>query len=79
MRRIENQCVQCGAPCMDSLCPNRRTVVYYCDTCGNEGAEYQIDDKDYCEDCLKEYFNDVWDCMTMQEKAEVLDIRINKI
>ena len=53
-KKIENHCVDCGLPCIGNLCPFRNVSVYYCDECGDEGAEYKLDGNDLCEDCAKE-------------------------
>ena len=62
MKRIENHCCGCavpGYPCMGKYCPNTSVPVYYCDKCGSEiycDEVYEVDEKDLCEDCLKEIF-----------------------
>lgn len=79
MRKIENHCVGCGLPCLGKSCRYVDVPVYYCDQCGGENAEYEIDGEDYCEDCAKEYLQDVFDDLTTTEKAEALKIDISKI
>lgn len=58
-RKIENECVSCGLPCMGSACPNRNVHRYYCDRCGQEFESielYVVDGEDVCSDCiLNEY------------------------
>jgi len=59
MIKYENQCVDCGLPCLGSRCSHRNVLVYYCDVCGDEidiDDVYEVDDEDLCEDCLKEMF-----------------------
>lgn len=56
----ENHCCDCappGYPCLGASCPNRNVPVHYCDNCGEELDEiYDVDDKELCEECLKEMF-----------------------
>ena len=58
-RKIENEGVSCGLPCMGSACPNRNVHRYYCDRCGQEFEStelYVVDGEDVCSDCiLNEY------------------------
>lgn len=54
MITIENDCVDCGLPCLGSGCPYRNVSHYYCDSCGNEAELYKYDDEQLCIDCIKE-------------------------
>ena len=74
MRRIENQCVDCGLPCYG--CSYSHVEVRYCDECGTEGAEYVMDNDDLCEDCAEKRLNEEFNCLSVYEKAEVLGIKI---
>ena len=57
MVRIENDCVDCGLPCMGGSCPLRNVEHRYCDKCGDEiGEYYDVDGEELCEYCLKERF-----------------------
>jgi hypothetical protein len=60
MIRYENQCVGCPTEkgCLGSACPNRSVEVYYCDKCNEEIYEdvYEVDGKEFCEECLKDMF-----------------------
>ena len=60
MTRYEDHCCGCAAPgypCLGASCPNRNVPVHYCDNCGEELDEiYDVDDKELCEECLKEMF-----------------------
>lgn len=58
MLKVENQCVDCGLPCLGSSCSYRNVEVYYCDRCGNECGDevYDVDGTDLCEYCLKDQF-----------------------
>lgn len=81
MRKYENHCVGCpeGMGCLGSSCPYRNVPVDYCDICGSEGAEYRIDGEDYCEDCAEEYLKDTFNDLTISEKAEALEVDLDKI
>lgn len=62
MVRYENHCCDCATPsypCMGSECPLRRVEVHYCDNpkCREQlGDIYEVDDGEYCEECLKSMF-----------------------
>ena len=51
MRIIENECVDCGLPCIDT-CPYKNVTRYYCDKCGEESTLYHYDNYEICEQCL---------------------------
>ena len=53
MKRIENECVDCGLPCLGSTCPYRNVVRYYCDKCGEEAYPlYHYEGKEVCVECI---------------------------
>ena len=53
MTRFENQCVDCGLPCLGSACTNRNVRVLYCDECECEADKlYVLDGSEICEECL---------------------------
>ena len=54
MKKVTNECVQCGLPCLGSTCPNRHVVRYYCDKCGSEETLYHYDGEELCLDCIIE-------------------------
>ena len=54
MREVENDCVNCGLPCLGSSCPNANVIHYYCDKCGDEVTLYHFDDDELCLDCIQE-------------------------
>lgn len=56
MKKIENECIDCGLPCLGSACPYRNVVRFYCDKCGKEKALRHYDDRELCEDCLLDNF-----------------------
>ena len=45
MKKVTNECVCCGLPCLGESCPYRRVVRYYCDKCGREEKLYYYDEK----------------------------------
>lgn len=51
MKQIENDCVDCGLPCIES-CPHKRAVHYYCDECDRERTLYHYDGEELCIDCI---------------------------
>ena len=55
--RFENQCVDCGLPCLGDACRYRNVPVYFCDECGDEVSSknlYIYDDQELCKFCLLE-------------------------
>ena len=56
MVAYENQCVDCGLPCLGSTCIYRNVRVLYCDGCGDEADKlYLLDDGgEYCKTCVLE-------------------------
>lgn len=58
MVRVENDCVDCGLPCIGEACPLRHVEHRYCDKCDEEigGEYYDVDGEELCEYCLKERF-----------------------
>lgn len=56
MKKIENECVSCGLPCLGSSCPYREVIRFYCDRCGEEKTLYHYEDEELCKDCLLEEF-----------------------
>ena len=78
MRRIINRCVDCGLPCIGSSCLYRNVQIYYCDSCPDKNAEYQINSEDLCEDCLKDYLKDIFNDLTIEEQAKLLGVDLKK-
>jgi hypothetical protein len=62
MVKIENHCVGCtdlGLHCIGSHCRNRNVEVHYCDRCGGEipdGDINEVDGCEYCDDCYDELY-----------------------
>ena len=59
MIKVENECVDCGLPCLGSSCPNRNVVRIYCDKCGDEGKIYHYDGEHLCISCIEETLEEV--------------------
>lgn len=60
MIKYENECVDCGLPCLGSSCPNRNVKRIYCDKCGDEAEHiYYFDDQELCIDCIEEMLEEV--------------------
>lgn len=53
MRRLENDCVDCGMPCIGYSCPYRNVTHFYCDDCGEEEQLYEFDGEELCIDCIE--------------------------
>ena len=52
MVKYENECVDCGLPCLGSSCPYRRVPHIYCDRCGEEIYEGDITEEYHlCDEC----------------------------
>lgn len=50
----ENECVDCGLPCMYESCPYWAVTRFYCDECNNEcDVLYYWDCQELCLDCIE--------------------------
>lgn len=78
-KRTENNCVDCGLPCLGNSCPYRNVKVFNCDICGSGRAKYRMCGNDYCKECMEEFLKDEFNELTIMEKAKVLDIEIQNI
>ena len=78
MLRIENQCVGCETCTLGSGCSLLNVWVYECDECG-EDAAYRIDGVDYCENCARKMLEDTIAECTIDEMADMLDLKIEII
>jgi len=78
METFENQCVDCGLPCL-VYCPYKNVRVVYCDSCGSDNAEYSIDGADYCDKCARKFLLDSFDDLSIYEQAEALQLDIATI
>ena len=54
MVQTENECVDCGLPCIYESCPYWAVRRYYCDDCGEEEDLYWYEDEQLCIDCIAE-------------------------
>lgn len=79
MKIKENQCVDCELRCIYESCPYYSVTQYVCDKCEHESAAYRIAGEDYCEDCAISFLQEEFDELTIAEKAELLDVYIEKI
>ena len=52
MVKVENECVDCGLPCIGSSCPYMNVTRYYCDDCYDEATLYEYDGQELCADCV---------------------------
>lgn len=59
MIKKENECVDCGLPCLGSSCPNRNVIRIYCDKCGDEGKIFHYDGEHLCISCIEETLEEV--------------------
>lgn len=54
----ENECVDCGLPCIYSACPYYKVKHYKCDNCSNEDVKlYHYDGAEICKKCLLNEFD----------------------
>ena len=79
MIKTENACVDCQLPCLGNRCPLMNMECRVCDECGSFTAHYEIDGRDWCEDCGKEYINDCFNQLTDEEKCEALGLDYKNI
>lgn len=56
MTKIENDCVDCGRPCLGNSCPHVNVPHHYCDECGDEAPLYDYEGKELCAECLLRNF-----------------------
>ena len=59
MKRLENECVDCGLPCLGNSCPNRNVLRFYCDECGDEAQLYDFDGEELCIGCIEKRLDKV--------------------
>ena len=54
MVSVENECVDCGLPCIHESCTYYKVVRYYCDCCNDEVESlYYFDGQELCLDCIE--------------------------
>lgn len=54
MKQFENDCVDCGLPCLGNSCPYRNVLHFYCDECGDEAELYHFNGKELCLNCIED-------------------------
>lgn len=59
MKQYENECVDCGLPCIGDACPNRNVLHYYCDECDEETQLYYFDGRELCISCIEDLLEKV--------------------
>ena len=59
MMSIENECVDCGLPCLGESCPFRNVTRYYCDKCNDEAPLYYYGGMELCAECILEQLDKV--------------------
>lgn len=77
-RELENQCVDCGLPCLGISCPYRKVEMIYCDLCG-DAAIYRIRDQDLCEVHTRKILQDEFNDLTVGEEAKVLGVKLDSL
>lgn len=57
MHYYENECCDCGLPCIYETCPNYKIIRFECDFCREQNVKLRhYHGYEVCEDCiLKEY------------------------
>ena len=77
MIAYENQCVDCGLPCLGNSCPHRNVQVVECDTC-HDYAQYNIDGEDFCEKCARKMLAKEFLFLSIIEQADALDYTVGE-
>ena len=49
---VENECVDCGLPCIRESCKYYNVKRYYCDSCGDEDVLYELYGDELCIHCV---------------------------
>ncbi len=80
MKETRDECVGCppGMGCMGRSCPYANVEVTICDKC-REDAAYNIDGEDFCEDCAQKYLTELFQSLSLQEQAELLDVELEEL
>lgn len=75
MIKCENNCVDCGLPCLGNNCPYSKQTIMVCDNCKAETDKlYDYEGEEYCNDCFDDILKDVFDELSVKEKAKILEI-----
>lgn len=55
MISVEDECVDCGLPCLGSSCRYRNVKHYICDECGDEPEHlYKWQGRELCLECIEQ-------------------------
>lgn len=75
----EDNCVGCPPEmgCLGNMCPYMNVPVFYCDYCGDD-ASYKIEGEDLCEKCANNYLNEIWEQYSINEKADMINIELER-
>lgn len=76
---FENQCVSCDLPCIYQSCPYWSVAVAECDVCHDEDVVCRLEGEDLCEKCANKRLQEVFDTLTIEEKAKALELEIEDI
>lgn len=55
----ENECVDCGLPCLLQSCPYWAVTRFYCDECGDESKLYWWNGQQLCINCIEKQLDEV--------------------
>ena len=53
LRCVENECVDCGLPCIYESCKYYAVERFYCDSCTEEEPLYEYDGQELCISCIE--------------------------
>ena len=53
MKIIEDECCDCGLPCIGNSCKYKNVERFYCDKCNEEDTLYEYNGRELCLDCIK--------------------------
>lgn len=60
MISIDNECVDCGLPCLYTSCPYYKVIRFFCDECDEEVENlYYFDGEQLCVDCVLKHLEKV--------------------
>lgn len=90
MTKIENQCVECGLPCIQTACPWTHVEVHYCDECQKSEADYKVGENEYCSSCVDkllneqlrnifDYFIEIFRHKSVAVKSDILGVDLQKM
>jgi hypothetical protein len=81
MRIYENNCVGCPPEigCRGQTCPYINVPTDYCDVCKSEIAKYKIEGDDYCQSCATEFLSESFSTLSIDEKANLLELGLTDI